>query len=1105
MTDRDVKKRLIAQRLLEQEAESPPRGGGRLSFQQMQHLQIQKSRADRLRAFQQQGEAARQNSAVAETIRKSMPQQIPFSSLRQPPSSPAVIARPLLQQQQQQQATRNPLSRPIQTSNLIAFRNDDDDDDDFDDKPTPLSRRELADIAASKRSTTPPSAVTYSGTTTATTTTPPRAIEKVYAPVGHSSWNNPAVMIRVYSYLYNTIDSLGVQMDAGLWLKVYGEPPYRNRQLNWSSIADARQMQFVPRYQVAPASASSSTRRTDAYDFYDNSALVVASVGMKRPFDFASSTAAFVAPPRVACFEQNNGFFDPPQTMYDHALRRSFAMQHDGFLCAIHSLNNVSNRMAFAPPDTLGVIDMLRPLGNCYAQLEEVIVAALREGIFLVQIRLTSASDLIPLHDDSEFPANKTCLRLLKRAGGMLVFQPPGHFVSLVYSEEPGVAPSQCWGVYDSRAVVARGPTAATTLDNFIFRRNIAGISDQRAIARELAKRQAKQRSDFDTLYIGLLPISLEALLDDGIGDDPSSGGDSSSDQDAVYQRLLEKRLIRSLLRRSLSETMVIKSLLIAQSESNQQEYEINVPLPLQPSAIDSIVRDIDSNDLTGSEQTNPASLYATRFSIDQSLNDIFDELAAPVLQYFLGGKTLFWRRQLADTLNRARGVLDSAPGSGLFFTSVAQNEQSLRQFLRLHSNRRWFRYFVLYICCSSIVDYIGTKPEIPIPPGTPESRNPRKNPENDRWYLKTIPSQIFPLLILVCMVGYTNLTTLGNPDERTPNIGRLFDYLYNERERSLLLPPVPQHLAAIAARPTSTENAAAFKAYFSCNRYDKTFWLLEATATVQLPEQPQLGLPAFPLPSIEPFRLTLQARRRVGEFYSMRSGEHEDFDLERFYGASCDDLSFQYDDMAEFVLLLRTTLFRLPLAGQDFNAVGAVLASVEVTAPTPLVLAQHMHEVADEFIARATTPVDSDTMPFADINSDEMARRWVDIVAFDRAYSSNNWRNAAQVTQFHATSLQKPRLFERVLQTGFDSIHRTVFGIQTLAPDTRRAIYTNQTRVPIVDSASRPVQRWDDVRPYTSQRAQLSMRPIGSSAASSATAIPTSSQTNRNIFRYPS
>lgn len=938
-----------------------------------------------------------------------------------------------------------------------------------------------------------------------------RAPTDAYPPVQRSLWNRPEVMVQTFAFLYNTIETLGVQMDESLWRKVYALPPMRNRRLNWSQLGDARQIQFIPRYQPP-------LEHDDVFVFpvaefrddqFDEGRATVSHIGVKRRHERGKTQN------EVPYYARANGLFDPPVTLHDRTLRRNYVQQNDGFLCATHALNNVMNRIAFAPADTLGVIDVLRPLGNMFAQLEEVMLVALREGVLLLRVSLTMLSELVPLHDTERFPERKVFLRFVKQAGGMLVYRPSadGHFVSLIYSGDRTLPlDTPRWAIWDGKNVVTRGSTAASALERYIFRSSIIGVSDPEIIRRE---REASQRNYGNVLgnsFYGLLPISAETLL--GYRGDVSPDVDDDDDDDEnddtdISDAEEERRLVRTLLRRFLSETTVIDTGLRAENPLNEQREEIAEAAPLSANNFDMIARDMRANNLTGRETTNPASFFAARFAVDKSLNANFDKIASLLLDLYTSNGSAplsrFWRRELTNSIKEAASLIIDQTGIGLFFTNVRvardnasedeqrQAEEERRKFFTIHSNRRWFRYFVLFLVCSAVDDYIGTKPEIPKPPGVSERDNPRNNPDNDRWYVETIPARIIELLFVLCFVGFTNLTSCGEPFAKTPHISELADLLFNARD-ALLTPRdnVPSFLRALMTH-ADTEIAGEepltrvaringlrqqFAHYLVFTRYDKTLWLLESAVACRLPN--------FALPSIEPFRLTDDARVRAADAFE--GSAH--FDRATFMQKTTDDGSPAYDHMAEFCTLLRTTLFQLPFGTHDYASALHNLISLRRDDVVPYEMAQHMHNAALKFVQLSQRPViddndDDDDMnvrlPFPVIASEHDARDWIDIVAFDRRFTTSLWDKFANVLNARETNnVRKPRLFERALELGFDRIQRRVFGVHTVVPDNRAPIYSNPTRIPTTNAQNEMITRWTDARPYQTAQAQLSVAPLG-------------------------
>ena len=242
------------------------------------------------------------------------------------------------------------------------------------------------------------------------------------------------------------------------------------------------------------------------------------------------------------------------------------------------------------------------------------------------------------------------------------------------------------------------------------------------------------------------------------------------------------------------------------------------------------------------------------------------------------------------------------------------------------------------------------------------------------------------------------------------------------------------------------------------------------------------------------PFRLTDAARRRAAD---EEAALNPDFDRAAFLAMQFDDGSAPYDRQAEFCTLLRSTLFRLPLNRVDFPSVAHVLVSLRSTDITPIELAAHMHDSSLTFIADVLQPdlvprvsdnnsEDADgsepalRLRFDDIDSEDVAREWIDIIGFDRRFASSVWREASADYRVRRHSVQKPRIYERALQRGFDRIHRKVFGLQMAAADARAPIHSNPTRIPQTNRRSELTRVWTEVAPFRQPQAELSLASIG-------------------------
>lgn len=151
---------------------------------------------------------------------------------------------------------------------------------------------------------------------------------------------------------------------------------------------------------------------------------------------------------------------EPLQSM--RTLSRSFPVQNDSFLCAIHSLNTIARGILLNPVSIFDTIVSMRqdagpdtPI-SLYAQREEVVIAALKEGVVLGSVLLNEPGHFAALCDvESDLPLdeNKVVEQAAIAAGGlMLLFSSGrgygGHFVSIVLLEQ------NLWALYDTASVV---------------------------------------------------------------------------------------------------------------------------------------------------------------------------------------------------------------------------------------------------------------------------------------------------------------------------------------------------------------------------------------------------------------------------------------------------------------------------------------------------------------------------------------------------------------------------------------------------------------------------------------------------------------------------
>jgi len=135
---------------------------------------------------------------------------------------------------------------------------------------------------------------------------------------------------------------------------------------------------------------------------------------------------------------------------------RVFPVQRDGFLCGTHSINALASAVVLTPASTLDTIALVRPNVDpsvpreLYAQREEIVLAALREGVVLGSVLLNNYAYFAALDEPSATPK---CLEMCARsAGGIaLLFSSGagfgGHFVTLVPVGQ------KAWAIYDTDRV----------------------------------------------------------------------------------------------------------------------------------------------------------------------------------------------------------------------------------------------------------------------------------------------------------------------------------------------------------------------------------------------------------------------------------------------------------------------------------------------------------------------------------------------------------------------------------------------------------------------------------------------------------------------------
>lgn len=245
----------------------------------------------------------------------------------------------------------------------------------------------------------------------------------------------------------------------------------------------------------------------------------------------------------------------------------------------------------------------------------------------------------------------------------------------------------------------------------------------------------------------------------------------------------------------------------------------------------------------------------------------------------------------------------------------------------------------------------------------------------------------------------------------------------------------------------------------FNCG-YDSALWLLRAIERARLPQMPFSG------PLVEHFELDDSARALV---------------------APVDNASMEYDSLATFVALLRSTLFCMPFEGNDFALVQRCGPQQRITERVPDYLGEHYNDSARRFLEQVES-----------LMSRDQALMLIDTLSFDMVYADcDDWRHAETTASIIALrSLDddsKPRFAERLSQCGIAEVYQQVFGALTTCPDERATITTNLARLPLPSTPG----RWMTTRPTVDPRVQLATRPIS--------ALPTRQESAREIARAAS
>ena len=143
---------------------------------------------------------------------------------------------------------------------------------------------------------------------------------------------------------------------------------------------------------------------------------------------------------------------------------RLFPVQRDGFLCGTHSLNALARGALLNPASVFETMLLMRdsvdpavPFG-LYAQRDELIVAALREGVVLGCVLLSDLTQLAMLKCGAQLPVppHRAFEHAVGAAGGLILHFASadgegGHYVTVLPLADGS------WAVYDTSAVTLRG------------------------------------------------------------------------------------------------------------------------------------------------------------------------------------------------------------------------------------------------------------------------------------------------------------------------------------------------------------------------------------------------------------------------------------------------------------------------------------------------------------------------------------------------------------------------------------------------------------------------------------------------------------------------
>lgn len=587
-------------------------------------------------------------------------------------------------------------------------------------------------------------------------------------------WSFPNDMHRTYTFLFETTHTLRVQMSPDLWQLVYNCAAARDRSVAWAEgLGYTRRHMLASERELHDEYAARMSELRENEIRLDEQTLGEA---VRRQEKAIRMLEMRIARNRLM-------WFDPPQRTEDPVTGSRFEVQSDSFYCAVHALNNIARSVLFAPPDILSAIECTRTLDERCASPEDVMLMALREGVFLLQLNLSDVADADQLSGGQNFAA------LLGLAGGMLVYQPGGaggvgHYVPLVRIRDQ-------WVIFSGDSVHESSASASDTLHRYIARTaNIAVPPGVSAAEARLDAAAALAPGSDPLHFIGLLPIGLDCLWQE------------HNRPGAVLQTIMA----RTLLRRALSEWR-----LQPLANDGVVHQDVWTATPLSPCAIEEIGSlifyepQLASVRCTGFETVNAASFVGSRHDVYRELNRYAERLAYAVRRNKYS--------QAIELLRQLRSYLRSPPALDCLFMSDAKtaaktDSRSMPGVAvrsgyasALMSNRRWLRLVALSLASDAVL----TQGECD----------------------GAMTAVTFRLTVLICLLCYTNLTVLGVPvpaelaaiwsDQSSPEHWR--DSLPCERA----MPPAIRD--AYFGRPGGLAEMCSFVSY------DASLWLLRAAA----------------------------------------------------------------------------------------------------------------------------------------------------------------------------------------------------------------------------------------------------------------------------------